>query len=213
MVLPERRVVLVHGLGVSHRYFARLWRLLPAAQCPDLPGDDVRALVDALDRVAAPGSLLVGNSLGAQVAAELALRGSGRVAGLVLVGPTGDPARRRFLPQLLRLLACTVTEPPSLVPLVARDYARWGVGRLVRTARSMLAESLDGRLAELDLPVVVVRGERDPICRGAWAERIASAAPGGRLVVVPGAGHAVHWSHPGVVAALVEELEQQLREG
>ncbi|HEX7082648.1 MAG TPA: alpha/beta hydrolase [Gaiellaceae bacterium] len=203
-------VCLVHGLGVSHRTFAPLWRLLARAQCPDLPGDDVPALVAALRRAAPPGALLVANSLGAQVAIELAAAEPQRVAGLVLIGPTGDPAQRWFVPQLARLLSCTVTEPAPLVPRVARDYVRWGPRRLLATARSMLDRPVDGLLSGLQAPTVVVRGDRDPICRRGWAERVASAAPRGRLVVVPGAGHAVHWSHPRAVAGLVEELEQEL---
>jgi pimeloyl-ACP methyl ester carboxylesterase len=199
-------VCLVHGLGVSHRYFAPLWRLLPGAQCPDLDGDDVDTLGASLERVVATSSVLVANSLGAQLGLELAVRRPELVAALVLIGPTGDPERAGLATQAARLAACAVLEPPRLVPLVARDYARWGVPRLVRTARSMLARPVDGLLARVEAPVTVIRGARDPICTRRWAEAIASAVPAGRLVPVPGAAHAVHWSHPAFVASLVEEV-------
>jgi pimeloyl-ACP methyl ester carboxylesterase len=205
-------VCLVHGLGVSHRYFVPLWRLLPGAQCPDLDGDDVESLGASLERAVAPASVLVANSLGSQLALELAVGRPDLVAALVLVGPTGDPERNRFATQAARLAACAVVESPRLVPLVARDYARWGVPRLVRAARSMLARPVDGLLARVAAPVTVVRGAHDPICSRRWAERIASDVPAGRFVPVPGAAHAVHWSHPVVVARLVEEVEDGLRE-
>lgn len=151
-------------------------------------------------------AVLVANSLGAQLALELAVRRPELVESLVLVGPTGDPDRGQLVPQVVRLLACAAVEPPRLVPLVARDYARWGAPRLLRTARSMLEHRVDGLLARVAAPVTVVRGSHDPICSARWAERVASGVPAGRLVVVPGAAHAVHWSHPEVVARIVDEL-------
>jgi pimeloyl-ACP methyl ester carboxylesterase len=153
-----------------------------------------------------PATVLVANSLGAQLALELAVRRPELVASLVLIGPTGDPDRRRLVPQVARLLACAAVEPPRLVPLVARDYARWGVPRLLRAARSMLESPVDGLLERVAAPVTVVRGVHDPICSARWAERVASGVPAGRLVVVPGAAHAVHWSHSEVVARIVGEL-------
>jgi pimeloyl-ACP methyl ester carboxylesterase len=210
----HRRIVcLVHGLGVSHRYFVPLWRLLPGARCPDLAGDDVPTLTASLERSVAPATVLVANSLGAQLAVELAVRRPDLVAALVLIGPTGDPERTRLVPQAARLLACALLEPPRLVPLVARDYARWGVPRLLRTARSMLERPLDGLLERVEAPVTVVRGVRDPICSVRWAERLASGVAAGRLVAVPRAAHAVHWSHPALVARIVEEVQDDPGEG
>jgi pimeloyl-ACP methyl ester carboxylesterase len=204
----HRRIVcLVHGLGVSHRYFVPLWRLLPRACCPDLAGDDVPSLTASLERAVVPATVLVANSLGAQLALELAVRRPELAAALVLVGPTGDPERTRLAPQVARLLACAAVEPPRLVPLVARDYLRWGVPRLLRAARSMLERPADALLARVAAPVTVVRGVHDPICSARWAARVASGVRAGRLVTVPDAAHAVHWSHPGLVARLVEEAQ------
>jgi pimeloyl-ACP methyl ester carboxylesterase len=204
-------IALVHGLGCSHRYFARLWPLLPGAQCPDLHADSVARLARELDAIAPPAALLVANSLGCEVAVELALR-PGRVSGLVLIGPTVDPRRRSLLPQLAALAADVPREPLPLLSLLLRDYLSWGPRRLARTAASMLRDPVERKLPLLDVPVAVVRGERDPICGEAWAETAASLAPGGRLVVVAGAAHAVHWTHAGAVARIVHELQQELRE-
>jgi len=47
----------------------------------------------------------------------------------------------------------------------------------------------------------------------AWAERVAALLPRGRLVVVPGATHVVHYTRPEVVADLVQGLvEERLAE-
>jgi pimeloyl-ACP methyl ester carboxylesterase len=204
-------IALVHGLGCSHRAFARLWPLLPGAQCPDLRGDSVESLAAELDAIVPPGALLVASSLGCEAAVELALR-PGRVSGLVLIGPTVDPRRRSLLPQLSALATDAFREPLPLLLVLLRDYASWGPRRLAHTAASMLRDPIERKLPRLDVPVVVVRGERDPICGEAWAEVAASLPSAGRLVVVPEAAHAVQWTQPETVARIVQELEQELRE-
>jgi pimeloyl-ACP methyl ester carboxylesterase len=205
------KVVLVHGLGVSHRYFARLRRLLPHAAAPDLAGATVEELAASLAAHAPRGSLLVANSLGCQVAAELEATRPG-AAALVLIGPTWDPSAPTVGAQLRRLLLASYREPPSLAPVLALEYALWGPRRILRAARAMLAHPVSDRLAAVAAPVLVVRGGRDPICGGTWARLAASLPADGRLVEVAGAAHAVHWSHPRVVAELVDELGQQPRE-
>jgi pimeloyl-ACP methyl ester carboxylesterase len=205
--------VLVHGLGVSHRYFRRLRRLLPRAAAPDLDGRSIDELTRSLERAVARPALLLANSLGCQVAAELAVRRPELVRALVLIGPTWDPAAPSLPRQFLRLLNGSYREPPSLLPVLAWEYLLWGPARMLAAARSMLRHPVAERLAEVAVPVVVVRGEHDPLCGAAWA-RLAAAVPrDGRLVVVPGAAHAVHWSHPAAVVEVVEELEDELGEG
>lgn len=204
-------IVLVHGLGVSHRYFARLRRLLPAAAAPDLAGSSVDALTRSLEAAVGSPAVLVANSLGCQVAVELAVRRPPLVRGLVLVGPTWDPAAPTVLGQLSRLLNGSYREPLSLVPVLAYEYLRWGPRRLLATGRSMLRHPVAERLAAVTAPAVVMRGERDTICSRPWAELVAGVAHA-RLLEVPGAAHAVHWSHPEAVVQVVEELLQELRE-
>lgn len=103
-------MVLVHGLGLSGRYFVPLARRLAAGGAtvlvPDLPGNarsraaarrapDVAQCADALARLLQrlfPGpSVLVANSVGCQVAASLAARHPHLVSRLVLVGPALEP--------------------------------------------------------------------------------------------------------------------------
>jgi pimeloyl-ACP methyl ester carboxylesterase len=206
-------IALVHGLGLSHRYFARLRPLLPGAVALDLQGASLEALTASLAARVEPGTLIVANSLGAQIATELAARSPETVRGLVLTGPTWDPAAPSIPAQFVRLLADSYREQPSLVPVALADYARRGPRQILGAARAMLRHPMLDRIAEIAAPVVVVRGSRDPICSEAWAEQLAGAAPQGRLVVVQGAAHAVDWSHPGAVAALVEEVDQGRREG
>lgn len=113
---PGPPVVLVHGLGVSSRYMIPTARLLAPdhrVYAPDLPGSgrsgkprrvlDLDGLADALAGwLRANGlsdAILVGNSLGCQTIAALALRHPALVARAVFIGPTMDPRARTTLRQ------------------------------------------------------------------------------------------------------------------
>ena len=145
-------VVLVHGLVVSGRYMVPLFdELAPFhdVYAPDLPGFgrsegparalDVVGLADALAAwmraVGLRRAVLVGNSMGCQVIAWLALRHPGLVEKVALQGPTMDPGARSPLRQTWRLLLDTPRESPSLIAIEGLDLVRAGVGRSWRTFR------------------------------------------------------------------------------
>jgi pimeloyl-ACP methyl ester carboxylesterase len=205
-------ILLVHGLGLSHRYFGRLQPLLPGSRAIDLEGTTLDEMTASVARAAGPGTLVVANSLGTQIATELAVRSPESVGALVLTGPTWDPAAPSIPAQFLRLLADSYREQPSLVPVALADYARRGPWHILQAARSMLRHPMAERLAQVTVPVVIVRGSGDPICGRRWAEQLAAAPADGRLVTVHGAAHAVDWSHPGAVVQAVEEVQQALGE-
>jgi len=217
-------LVLVHGLAVSSLYFLPLARRLEGLHrvlAPDLPGHGLSgtppralgieeladALLEWLDVCGVGRAPLVANSLGCQVAVDVAVRAPERVERLVLVGPTMDPAAPTLLGQALRLARDVPREPFGLNLAEARDYLRTGPRRILATARAALADPLEEKLPRVEAPALVVRGGRDPIVPQAWAERVTELLPRGRLAVVPGEPHAVHWSAADEVARLVQERE------
>ncbi|MBA3416014.1 MAG: alpha/beta hydrolase [Chloroflexia bacterium] len=213
-------VVLVHGLGVSSRYMVptarRLARFFPT-YAPDLPGfgrsgrpkpalrlpELADALVAWLDAVGLERPVLIANSLGCQIVVDLAVRHPARLSGAVLVGPTGDPEAAGLLGMFARLLADVPREPLSALPLQAFDYLTAGPLRDFRTAREMVCDPFVAKLPRVPHPVLVVRGERDPIAPQRWAAEIVALLPAGELAVVPGAAHIVNYSHPAALVALV----------
>jgi pimeloyl-ACP methyl ester carboxylesterase len=216
-------LVLVHGLGVSSRYMIRLAETLATGRfvyAPDLPGFgrsetprrplDVHAQAELLAAWMPAAGLeraaFFGHSLGSQVVADLALNHPHRVTRLVLAAPTIDDGGRSVPRELLRLLWDVPREPFALVPIVTRDYLRAGLWRVLRTLRYALADRLEERLPALDLPVLVLRGARDPVVSERWSEKVAGLLPQGRLAVVPRAAHALQFSHPREVAALLKDF-------
>jgi pimeloyl-ACP methyl ester carboxylesterase len=190
---------------------------------PDLPGFgksekpsltlDVTGLSEALsawmDAVGLEGAVLVGNSMGCQVIANLAVRRPELVEQVVLQGPTMDPHGRSVLRQVARLLLDMPHESPSLLGIELRDYLAAGTRRGWLTLRYALEDRIEENLPRLRVPALVVRGSRDPICPQRWAEEVVQILPKGRLVVLPGAAHAANFGAPTeLVGAIREFLEE-----
>lgn len=206
-------IVLVHGLGLSHRYMMPLARELAADEsvlAPDFPGfgrsgkprhildvpglgGAVAAWMRALDL---PPAMLVGNSFGCQVAVEAALAAPERVMGLVLQGPTAAPEERNWLMQYRRWRQNAPFSPNELDPICWEDYRRAGYVRTLWTFHLSLHHRLEERVGDIRVPVLVVRGQRDPICRDDWAMALTERLPDGRLAVIPKVAHTLCFTSP-----------------
>jgi pimeloyl-ACP methyl ester carboxylesterase len=212
MAATVGRCVFVPGLGLDARSSARVRARIPGTVV-HLPGMGLRETVPPLETlaarlVAALGEgpvLLVGHSQSCQVVAAAAQRDA-RVAGLVLLGPTTDPRLRRLGALARRWLATAVREPVRQVPLIVAQWLRTGPRAMGALWRWAAPDRIDDRLATVRVPVTVVRGTRDALCPHDWASQVASAAPAGRLVEIPGAAHMTVQTHPDEVAAILRSL-------
>jgi 2-hydroxy-6-oxonona-2,4-dienedioate hydrolase len=213
----EVPLVLIHGVCVSGRYLLPTAAELAADRrviVPDLPGyglsdgspesPALAALADAAadcaraaghDRVA-----LAGNSFGAQIAVEAALRHPDSVERLVLLAPTVDPQARGLLRQGLRWLRNVPDDHVSVFAIMARDLADMGPRRAARALRVMLDDAIEDKLPDVRCPTLVVRPGRDRVVPDGWARRAAALLPHGGLLVVPGYGHMAHYSGAPVIA-------------
>jgi 2-succinyl-6-hydroxy-2,4-cyclohexadiene-1-carboxylate synthase len=96
-------------------------------------------------------------------------------------------------------------QPPEVAAAVHADRLRnrpAGLARALRGLGTGALPSLWDRLGEIDTPVALVVGEHDEKFR-AIATRMASELPRARVVVMPGAGHAVHLEAPAAVAEVI----------
>lgn len=198
-------VVLVHGQVVSSRYMTPLIERLGVhfpVWAPDLPGFGrsdkprhvltIRQLADALaDWMEATGiaeAVLLGNSLGCQIAVECALRHPHKVVGLVLQGPTPDPGHRTG-PRMLANLVINTWKEESVGVGHILDYLQAGPRRAFTTARYLINDPIERKLPMVAVPTLVVRGAKDTVTSQAWAEQAARLLQRGELRVVPGAAH------------------------
>lgn len=209
-------LICIHGWGVSGAYF------IPAAErlangfsvhVPDLPGHGLsdtppealdvpglaQALVDWMDSAGIARATLVGQSMGCQVAVEAAIAHPGRIERLVLIGPAPGPPGRGSGEQFARLLLGAPHERLSIMRHIVKDYLRMA-WRLVPEFRFMTHHPFERRLAKVDLPTLLVHGEKDWITPQWWIDRLAALPATVRAEAIPGAAHAVHYSDPGPVA-------------
>jgi pimeloyl-ACP methyl ester carboxylesterase len=206
---------------MSHRYSERLRRELehrgPVLSL-DLPGfggrprppgarwsveDYAHHLAIVLDEHDLRDAVLIGHSMGAQFAVALAGNRPDLVSRLVLVGAVVDPDRRTALQQMFDLLRDLVTEPPAAIATVTGDYLRTGARWFFAELRAMLAYRTEEALVHVRCPVLVARGENDPIARREWCEALAAHADDGSLVEFPGGGHVVQHTRPAAVARAI----------
>lgn len=222
----DPQVVLVHGIGASTRYFGpaidALGPLRPGLSV-DLPGfgraknpdepqsvdDHADALAKLLDDEGVGRVVVVGHSMGAQVAAALAEARPDLVAGVVLIGPTVDPSARSALRQALRLGLDMTREPFRSNATVLGDYLfRSGIGYYLRQLPAMLGDRIDLRVPTLSQPVLVVRGDRDPVAPDPWTRALAASARLGRHETVTGP-HVVMFTAPQPLAELIHGFAKE----
>ena len=210
--------VAVPGLGLSVRGWeptlARLDLRRPAAAVA-LPAYGVPAawgsalgprataqrLLDRLDELQADRTVLLGHSAGCQVVAEVARAAPDRVAALVLVGPTGDPAARPWSALVRRWLRNLPGETPRQVPVLLRDYTYSGMISFARAMDAARRHRLDEAVGGLRCPVLLACGARDHLCPPAFLERLAARTGQAAVATVPGAAHMAPLTHPQELAA------------
>lgn len=200
--------VLLHGIGMSHRYFRRLQIVLSGhgdTHSIDLPGfgatprperqlsisDYADVIAATLQKMGAGRVVVVGHSMGSQFATELAVRHPGMVSHVVLLGPVVDSARRTVRQQTLALGLDSLRESPVGNAIVFTDYVRAGMRWYLTELPVMMSYDLEGSLALVAQPVLVLRGSKDPVASRSWCGKLAATAPDGRYLEIPGKPHIV----------------------
>ena len=221
--------VLVHGIGVSSRYFERLVPALAEegrVVAVDLPGfgkgkhlrrghgfsieEFADSVARAMDGLGVADAVIVGHSMGTQVAVALGARRPDLVSGLALLGPVMAPQDRNALRAGLLLGLDILREDARGNRIVVGDYLRCGIRWYLATLPAMLAFHTERELEECRVPVVVIRGEKDPIARDPWVADLAGAS-GGEGVAVPRVAHLVMHGAPWRTARLISDAVAVLR--
>ena len=224
----------IDGLGEDHRLAWFDARGIGDSDRPPGPWSmadmarDASRVLDALgwnERVH-----LVGVSMGGMVAQHLALAEPERLSTLTLIATTpggvlsklptlrgiyyfaranlaSQATRRDVLVKLLYPDAFVRSTDPEA--LARRMEQQMGVRASPSTLRAQLAavtlHDVRSRLAEIELPTLVVRPGRDLLMRPTNSDRLARDIPNARLLELPEAGH-------GVVFQCSDEVNRALRE-
>ena len=196
--------------------------------------DYARLVVGLLDSLGIASAVLVGHSMGGEIAAEVALTHPDRVRGMVLisaagygmrwpgvlkvarwpfVGAVATSFRGRWLTK--RILRSTYADPSRVTAADVDQYyapvPQRGFGRALRgVLREFRFDSLGGRLRQVQAPTLLLWGDGDrwiPVRDGA---RFSRELPRSEFVVVPRSGHNAHEESPERVNQLLLDF---LKEG
>jgi 3-oxoadipate enol-lactonase len=179
--------------------------------------DDVLAVADTLGFET---FTLAGCSLGGVVAFELWKRVPQRFDAMVIVGsfacyPDGENYARTICSTLdgatdMRPFAETRAARLGLSPERHRETVEQMACKSVACYRASTMATWTGDYRELlstiDVPVLVLHGERDAVAPAALSEEIAAGIPGAQLAVVENAGHVANADNPARFNELLREF-------
>lgn len=179
--------------------------------------DDLAYLyLDLLEALNLRDVILVGASLGGWIAAEMAIKSTGRLSRLVLIDAVGIKPGDRESREIADIYAITdqqlagiaYTDPQKMV----RDTRTLPEEELILMARSREATAryswspymhnpkLKTRLHRIHIPALVLWGDSDGITAPDYGRAYAQAIPVARFAVIESAGHFPHLEQPNATA-------------
>ncbi len=209
--------VLVHGIGVSSKYFQPAAAELARSgevYLVDLPGygsapnptrpvsltDHARVLAAVISESKLVNPVIVGHSMGSQVVSWLATEFPTVSDRIVLMAPTVYPQYRSVWAAAIKLLNDIWREPLRVKFIAGADYLfRCGFPYLLRQVPFLLEDRIETRMAEIRARVLVMRGDDDVIVPREWAKSLAELAMHGDFAEVIGP-HVVMFTDPVSVA-------------
>jgi pimeloyl-ACP methyl ester carboxylesterase len=174
----------------------------------DEVGDLAFFYLDLLEALGLDRVHLMGTSLGGWIAAEMAVRGTARLASLTLVGAVGITAGGEPIDDIFRMpddenLRRFYADPDRAARRLgdlAKAYANSADMTIVAKNRATVARlayrprfhnpGLAKWLHRIDVPTLLLWGAEDGLVPPKFGDAYRSLIPASRLVVLPNAGHA-----------------------
>ena len=175
---------------------------------------------ELLDRLGLDGVTVIGNSIGGWIAAELALLGSPRIRGTVLVDAVGievegHPVTDIFPLSLDELARLSYHDPAAfrIDPAAMTEAQRAGMAAnraalQVYGGTRMADPTLRGRLAAIAAPTLVIWGDADRIADPGYGRAYAAAIPGARFELLTETGHLPQLESPELLLRAVWDFAE-----
>jgi pimeloyl-ACP methyl ester carboxylesterase len=212
----------IDALARNHRVIAPNHPGFGGSSLPDWFGtvDDIAYLyLDLIQALGLKDVLLVGACFGGWIAAEMAVRSTASLSGLVLSAPLGIKIGGhldRDIADMHSLSRADFMKKAWSNPALGEvDYTKLPDAELAAIARGRESLALFGWkpymhnprlrrwLHRIDVPTKLIWGSDDRIVSTAYAEGWKAEIPGATLEIIPNAGHYPHWEQPDAFAAAV----------
>jgi pimeloyl-ACP methyl ester carboxylesterase len=168
--------------------------------------------LDLLDELDLKDTIVVGVSIGAWIAAEMAVKSTARLSHLVLANAVGIKPGDRETRDIADIFAVTEKQFNELAYFDPkrgeRDYAKMADADLRIVARNREATAryawspymhdpkLTRRLHRIDVPTLLLWGTADRILSEEYGRAYSAAIPGARFETIERAGHFPHVEQP-----------------
>jgi pimeloyl-ACP methyl ester carboxylesterase len=229
---------LLQLLSASHRVIMFDNRGMGQSTSSDVPYSIALFARDTLGLMDARGirtAVILGWSMGAEIAEELAISYPDRVRGLILI--TGAPGGKEQVPpspEVLHELTDTsggplvrglrligLLFPPEWLKAHPAIWNYFPVNATVnpreRTQRQLQAmmdwTGSASRLGEIACPTLVIAGEKDVVFPPINSELLADGIHGSKLVQFPDGGHGVMFQHPDMIAQEIDTFIARIPTG
>lgn len=166
--------------------------------------------------------VLAGVSFGAWIAAEIAIKNTSRIAGLVLADAVGAKFGDRMTREIADIFSYPMYEhaqllyedssrrqmshgdlPEEVLLRLARNYESFA---LFGWSPTLLDPQLVRRLHRIKVPTQFLWGEKDRVVPVEYGRKFAAAIPGAGFEVIAGVGHYPHIENPQAFVAAVERF-------
>jgi pimeloyl-ACP methyl ester carboxylesterase len=87
----------------------------------------------------------------------------------------------------------------------AFDFCRAGIRRAFGTPREIFKNRIENQSPLVPHPRLIIRGGKDPTVPQRAAEEMVRFLPNGKLLVIDGEPHCVHYTQPELVCRIIEE--------
>lgn len=192
----------------------------PRPEWADSVADLAEAYLDLLDTLNLTGVMVIGNSVGGWIAAEMALRDShGRLGALTLLNAVGiTPDSEDDLVDVRVVPPAEISTLSFANPAFRPDFSsfsdeqRAAAAANQRTLATYAGEAfthdpkLRRRLHRVTVPVLVAWGEQDGIATAKYGRTYAESFRHGHFVPVPDAGHFPHIEQAGVTLQAIGDF-------
>lgn len=231
-------VLLLHGYSDSHRSFDLIaahlpetWRVIALSQRGHGRTDKSHAgyamaemaadVIGVMDALGVEEAILVGHSMGASIATEVAALLPERVNGLALIGAFADFRNNESVAELVRTVSHfgEAVDPEFVLAFQESTFAEMIPQRFLDI---IVSESLRcpahvwraiaAALVEYDplraalrskAPALLIHGALDAFVSRHDQQRLCEAMGGAEVVTLDGVGHAPHWEQPEETARLI----------
>jgi len=233
-----RPILLLHGGGGIGTVFGLSQALASKARVllPTHPGFDgtprpahlscvaelARFYLKLLEALDLDDVLVIGSSIGGWIAAEMAIAGSNRIGGLILMNAVGIDVPGEPVtdvsglsrPELIRLAShnpelVMANAPPPTPERLANLASNAAALAAYDNGAAMMAPGLRERLASAAAPALVLWGESDGIAGIGYGQAYAQAFANGKFELINEAGHLPQIEQP---ARTLQHIERFIAE-